>query len=78
MNTQPPVRAISVCIFDPSGKDTGKTFPEGSVWMLDRERNARRKAASAPPKPSRYSLQHKQTQMQRRAEQPSENRAVAY
>ena len=32
---QDPVRAISICVYDPSGKDTGKIFPEGSVWMLE-------------------------------------------
>jgi hypothetical protein len=43
-DSNPPVRAISICIYDPSGKDAGKTYPEGSVWMADKERKQLRAA----------------------------------
>ena len=45
MKTEPAVRAISIVVYDPSGKTTGETFPPGSVWMLDKERAERRRAA---------------------------------
>lgn len=34
-------RAISICVYDPRGKETGKTYPPGSVWMAAVEYQAR-------------------------------------
>jgi hypothetical protein len=38
------VRAISIVVCDPSGKQKpGETYPPGSVWMLDKERQAKKR-----------------------------------
>jgi hypothetical protein len=36
-------RAISIVVYDPVGHEPpGTTYPPGSVWMLDKERETRR------------------------------------
>ena len=38
-------RAISIVVYDPSGKESpGTTFPPGSVWMADQESKGRERA----------------------------------
>jgi hypothetical protein len=48
--------AISVVVYDPSGKTTGQTFPPGSVWVKPQLKRI-----------TRRSLLYKQEQMAKRA-----------